>query len=109
MKNLILTTALLFSISLSSFSQSDSTEQLNTQMSKIVKLDKEELPANRNKIEVVLFSFNVQPDGTIKVLDMNYSNEKIKKALMNKLSKAVLENKSVSSKVHYFKVLFKKL
>ena len=108
MKNLILTTALLFTITYG-FSQSDSTMQLNKELSEIVKLKKEELPTKRNNVEVVLFSFNVQPDGTIKVLNMNYSNEKIKKALMNKLSKAVLENKNLSNKIHYFKVLFKKL
>ena len=108
MKNLFLTSALLLSFSFG-FSQTDSTEQVSSQMSKIVKLNKEDLPANRNKIEVVLFSFNIQPDGTIKVLDVNYSNEKVKKALMDKLSKAVLKNKSVSNKIHYIKVLFKKL
>lgn len=108
MKNLFLTSALLLSFSFG-FSQTDSTEKLNSEMSEIVKLEKEELPTNRNKVEVVLFSFKVQPNGTIKVLDMNYSNEKIKKALQTKLAKAVLKNESISRKVHYFKVIFKRL
>ncbi len=109
MKNLTLTISLLFSISLSSFSQSDSNEPLKTELSKIITLNKEELPADMSRTEVVLFSFNILADGTIKILDMNYSSENIKKAVMNKVSQAVIENTGTFNKTHYFKVVFLKL
>lgn len=109
MKNLILIVSLLFSISLSSFSQSDSDEPLKTELYKIVTLNKEELPENMSRTEVVLFSFNILSDETINVLDMNYSSEVIRKAVMKKVSQAVLENNSVTNKIHYFKVVFLKL
>lgn len=108
MKNLILTTALLFSISVG-FSQADSSNQIKSQLQKIVKLDSKELPETMKKIEMVLFSFNVLPNGSIKVIDVNYSNEMIKKAVINKLEKAVIKNNYISNKVHYYKVNFTKL
>lgn len=108
MKNLILTTALLFSI-LVGFSQTDSSNQIKSQLQKIVTLDSKELPETMKKMEMVLFSFNVLPNGSIKVIDINYSNEIIKKAVIRKLEKAVIKNNAISDKVHYYKVNFTKL
>ena len=98
----------LFSISLG-FSQSDSTAQLKTELSEIVTLEKEKLPKEMNPTEMVLFSFKVDSLGKINVIDVNYSNENIKKILLSKLEKAVLKNEFISTKIHYYKVLFKKL
>jgi len=109
MKKLILTITLLLAVSMSCFSQTENKESLNTELSKIIVLSKEELPENMNRTEVVLFSFNILADGTINVLDMNYSSEIIKNAVMKKISQTVLKNATLSKKVHYFKVKFLKL
>ena len=68
MKTFIITTALILSISLG-FSQSDSTAQLKSELSKIVTLEKEILPKTMNQTEVVLFSFQVDSLGKIKLID----------------------------------------
>ena len=76
MKNLFLTSALLFSLSFG-YSQTDSSNQVKSQVQKIVKLDSKELPANMQQNEVVIFSFNVLPNGSINIIDINYSRKRV--------------------------------
>lgn len=108
MKTLIITFALLFSFSLGQAQESNS-KKLKTELTEIVSLEKDKLPADMKKTEFVVLSFKVKQNGKINVLDMNYSNEEIKSILVNKLADAIVENKFIASKIHYYKILFKKL
>jgi hypothetical protein len=108
MKNLIITFALLFSISLG-LAQESNTKKLKTELTEIVSLEKDKLPTDMNKTEFVILSFKVKQNGKINVLDINYSNEEIKSILVSKLANAIVENKYIASKIHYYKILFKRL
>ena len=108
MKTLTLIVILLFSFT-SSNAQEIKSKELKTEISNIVSIEKDKLPEDMNKTEFVILSFKVNENGKINVLDMNYSNEIIKKMLIGKLSNAIIKNKFISSKIHYYKILFKKL
>ena len=103
MKTLILTFALLFSFSLG-HSQESNSKKLKTELTEIVNLEKDKLPSDMKKTEFVILSFKVKKNGKINVLDMNYSNEEIKSILVNKLADAIVENKFIASKIHYYKI-----
>jgi hypothetical protein len=108
MKNLIITFALLFSISLG-LAQESNSKKLKTELTEIVSLEKDKLPTAMNKTEFVILSFKVKQNGKINVLDMNYSNKEIKNMLVSKLANAIVENEYIASKIHYYKILFKRL
>lgn len=108
MKTFILTFALLLSFSMSKAQETNTTE-LKNQLTEKVTLENEKLPSDMKKTEFVILSFKVIKNGKINVLDMNYSNEKIKSLLVDKLEEVIVENKYISSKIHYYKILFKKL
>jgi hypothetical protein len=86
MKVLAIAVAILGSSFFNSSSAKGTTD-INNELKKVVKFDKNQLEIEKNETAFVKVSFKINEEGEIEVLEMNYSDEKIKSQLIKKLSK----------------------
>tara|TARA_B100000809_G_scaffold162175_1_gene159473 strand:+ start:2255 stop:2581 length:327 start_codon:yes stop_codon:yes gene_type:complete len=82
---------------------------IGDKLEEVVKFNKNELALSNNKTEFVKVSFKINEAGEIEVLEMNYSNEEIKKQLLEKLSKIKVNEGYDSEEVYNYNFIFKKL
>ena len=82
---------------------------MNEKLDEVVRFENNELPIKTNETEFVKVSFKINESGKLEVLEMNYSDEKIKAELINKLSKMKVDEDHNSEKVYNYNFTFKKM
>ena len=107
MKTIILTVAILTS-SLFNVIRATETVTMNELLEETITFNNNSLNLKKDQSEFVRISFKVDEERTIDILDMNYSNVKIKDQLVEKL-KAIEINESIDIKeTYYFNFTFEK-
>jgi hypothetical protein len=108
MKTLVIAVAILGS-SLFNTSSAKGTVDINDELKKVVKFDKNQLAIEKNETAFVKVSFKINESGDVEILEMNYSDEKVKSQLIDKLSKMKIKKNHNSDKVYNYNFTFKKL
>jgi hypothetical protein len=82
---------------------------IENKLEETIKFTNGSLALEKNQTEFVKVSFRINKEGTLDILQLNYSNEKIKNQLLSKLSEIVVEDSNNSKEVYNYNFLFKKL
>ena len=82
---------------------------MNEKLDEVVRFENNELPIKTSATEFVKVSFKINDEGKVEVLEMNYSDEKIKTQLVKKLSEMKVEEKHDSEEVYNYNFTFKKI
>ena len=108
MKTLVVTLAILSSLLTTN---SYAREGLNIQkkLKKDLKFEHSSLPIQKNHPQFVKVSFKINEVGKIQILEMNYSDEKIKTQLTQKLLELTVEEQHNPEEVYYYNFVFQKL
>ena len=75
---------------------------MNEKLDEVVRFENNELPIKTNETEFVKVSFKINESGKLEVLEMNYSDEKIKTQLIEKLSEIKVEEEYNSEDVYNY-------
>lgn len=76
---------------------------------KELKFEANQFLIEKNQTEFVKISFKIDENGKVKIIDANYSNEKLLKETYKQLSMLHFENQHNSDDVYYYNFTFKKL
>ncbi|MBL4592568.1 MAG: hypothetical protein JKX68_01990 [Flavobacteriales bacterium] len=111
MKNLktILTLVAIVGSSFIGKSYAISGIELNEKIEEVVKFKNGVLSLEKNRTDFVKVSFRINKEGRIEILALNYSDEKIKMHLINKLSKIKIEDSHDVEKIYNYNFSFKKI
>jgi hypothetical protein len=104
----LLITAILFGSSFFSNSYAEGTFNIHDKLEEVVKFKNGTLPLEKNRDEFVKVSFKINEEGKVEILEMNYSDEIIKKQLIEKLSEMKIEENHDPEEIYYFNFTFKK-
>lgn len=99
----------IFCSSLFNNSLASGTVNMSEKLDEVVKFENNSLPIEKNKTEFVKVSFKINKEGKLQVLDANYSDEEVKKQLMDKLNEITIDASHDSEKVYYYNFTFKKM
>lgn len=83
--------------------------ELNEKIEEVVKFKDGALSLEKNRPDFVKVSFRINQEGRIEIIALNYSDEKIKSQLMDKLSKIKVEDNQDVEKVYNYNFSFKKV
>ena len=76
---------------------------------KELKFEANQFLIEKNQTEFVKISFKIDENGKVKIIDANYSNEKLLKETYKQLSMLHFENQHNSDDIYYYNFTFKKL
>ncbi|MBL1231212.1 MAG: hypothetical protein COA31_000680 [Flavobacteriales bacterium] len=76
---------------------------------KELKFEANQFLIEKNQTEFVKISFKIDEAGKVKILEANYSNEKLMKETYKQLSILRFENQQNNDDVYYYNFTFKKL
>tara|TARA_B100000809_G_scaffold151660_1_gene149001 strand:- start:230 stop:556 length:327 start_codon:yes stop_codon:yes gene_type:complete len=107
MKTIILILAILIS-SLYNLSFANSSSSLNKRIEEKIIFNNGVLNLEKDKIEFVRISFKINAEGRIEILEMNYSNEKIKNLLVKQLLEVNIFESIDENETHNYHFTFKK-
>lgn len=82
---------------------------MKKQLDEAVKFENNTLLIKSNETAFVKVSFKVNELGKIEVLESNYSNENIKKQLMEKLNEITVKTQHDVDELYYYNFIFKKM
>lgn len=108
MKTLFIGVAILGS-SLLNTNSAKGTLDINNELKKVVKFEKNQLQIQKSEIAFVKVSFKLNDLGEIEVLKLNYSDENVKAQLLQKLSNMKVNMEHNSDKIYNYNFTFKKL
>ena len=108
MKTLAIAVAILVS-TLVNESSARGTINMNKELKKVVKFDKNKWPIKKNETAFVKVSFKINEAGKIEILEMNYSHEKMKSQLTQKLLKMEIKQHYNCDKIYNYNFTFKKI
>ena len=108
LKSLFLALTILGS-SLMTSSYARGGKEINDKLEETVKFANGALPLEKSRTEFVKVSFRIDEEGKLDILDLNYSNEKIKNQLLSKLSQITIEDSQNLKEVFNYNFTFKKL
>ena len=108
MKTLLIGVAILGS-SLYNTSSAKGTLDINNELKKVVKFEKNKLQIKKSETAFVKVSFKLNDMGEIEVLNMNYSDENVKAQLLKKLSEMKVKMEHNSDIIYNYNFTFKKL
>ncbi|MBL4593705.1 MAG: hypothetical protein JKX68_07830 [Flavobacteriales bacterium] len=104
MKTVLVTVAIIFS---SAFTNVYGGNNLKEQINETVKF--KSLNIEKNKTEFVRISFKINEEGQVTILEMNYSNEKVKNQLIKQLKGMKIYGIIDINEVYSYKFSFIKL
>ncbi|MBL4593135.1 MAG: hypothetical protein JKX68_04870 [Flavobacteriales bacterium] len=107
MKTIILTLA-IFSTSLFNYSYANGNSSMDKFLENGISFKNGELTINKDQNEFVRVSFKTNEEGEIEILEINYSNEKIKDQLIEKLTALTLFGSLDIEKIYSYNFTFKK-
>ena len=82
---------------------------INEKLQDIVVFERGALPIEKNSTEFVKISFKINEEGSIEILEMNYSDELVKTQLVEKLSELRIEEEHDIHEIYNYNFTFKKL
>ena len=82
---------------------------LNEQIEETVKFEQGELPLQNEKTDFVKISFKINEEGQLELLQMNYSNKRIKDKLVEHLKEIKISGSIDLNEVHNYNFSFVKL
>ena len=108
MKIIVIAVAILGS---SFFNTSSATEAIDIdyELKKVIKFDNNQLEIKKNETAFVKVSFKINGVGEVEVLEVNYSDKKVKSQLIKKLSKMKINKSHNCNKIYNYNFTFKKL
>ena len=101
--------AVILGSSLFNTSSAKGTLDINKELKKVVKFDNKQLTLQKNETAFVKVSFKINKIGEVEILEMNYSDEKVKSQLMDKLSELKINKEHDSDKLYTYNFTFKKM
>ncbi len=104
---ILLTMLAISSSALLNHSYALSGQELNKKIEETVKFENGALSLEKNYTDFVRVSFRINDEGKIEVLDLNFSNEKIKTQLIDKLAEIKIVGDYDSNQVYNYKFSFK--
>lgn len=107
MKKVLIITAATTLLALNIFANNNTS--LQKKFEKELKFEVNQILLNKNQTEFVKVSFKIDETGKVKIIDANYSNEKLLKETVKQLSMLHFENQHNSNDVYYYNFTFKKL
>lgn len=108
MKKLVVAIAILVA-GVSNTAVAGNNSPLKKKLKEAVKFEKNELPMKQNEKAFVKVSFDFNEDGSINILDINSSDEEVKKELLRKLAKVKMNKLEQTDEVYYYNFIFKKV
>lgn len=109
MKTYVVVAAVIFCSSLFNNSYASGTPlNMNEKLEEVVKFAPNELSMEQNQTEFVKVSFKINKLGQVEILEMNYSDEKIKLQLVRKLAEITVEQDIDLEKVYHYNFRFEK-
>jgi hypothetical protein len=105
MNAMILAIVIVFS-SLINNSYASGGNDLQDKIKETVKFENGELQMENSNANFVKVSFTINKEGRLEILNMNYSDEKIKALLIEKLSEIIIEDYFNSEEVHFYNFSF---
>ena len=109
MKTLAITIAILTSGLINNSYAGGGNFNIKDKLQKVVKFENNKLPIEKNKTAFVKVSFKIDTEGKIEIIETNYSDERIKEQLMEKLNQLKIDEKHDVNKVYYYNFTFKKM
>ena len=107
MKTLVIAVAILGS-SLFNSTHAKGNLTIKEQIKKVVKFDNDQLAVEKNKTEFVKVSFKINESGKVQIIAANYSDENVKKLLIQKLNALTISEQHDVEKIYYYNFTFKK-
>ena len=107
MKTIILTVAILTS-SLFNVVRATETVNMNQLLEETITFNSSSLDLKKDQTEFVRISFKVDEEGTVDILDMNYSDVKIKDQLVEQLKTMEVYGIIDINETYYFNFTFNK-
>jgi uncharacterized membrane protein YhiD involved in acid resistance len=107
MKKVLIITAATTLLALNIFANNNTS--LQKKFEKELKFEANQFLIEKNQTEFVKISFKIDENGKVKIIDANYSNEKLLKETAKQLSMLQFENQHNSDDVYYYNFTFKKL
>lgn len=104
-KIVFITTAALLALNI--FASNNPSVQ--KKFEKELKFEANQFLIKKNQTEFVKISFKIDEAGKVKILEANYSNEKLMKETYKQLSALHFDNQQNSDDIYYYNFTFKKL
>ena len=105
----IIVAAAIFSSSMVNASNNYGTVNMNEKLEEIITFENGTLPLENNDSEFVKISFKINKQGLVEILEMNYSDEIIKKELVDKLSEMKVNEEHDTEEIYNYNFTFKKI
>lgn len=107
MKTIMLSVAILTSSLFNLNHASTDTVNMKNVLEEVVTFKEGSLNLEKDEVEFVKICFRIDEDGKLDVLNINYSNEKIKNQLIDQLNTMVIYGSIDTSKMYNYKFTFK--
>jgi hypothetical protein len=104
--NTLILSIIIVSSSLINNAYASGEYNLQDQIKETVKFKHGELPMEKSKENFVKVSFTINKVGRLEILNLNYSDEKIKDLLIEKLSEIIIKGNFNSEEVHNYNFSF---